>query len=120
MAGQRGLCPFCNAEVEVPAAVASQTTPKPAAAVEVPKLAPPKTEISKVKKPHEEEVKPPTEKQLDYAHNLGIHVPDGISRRELSHLIDEAVDDSPASDGQKEFLTQSRRQISRQHPQQTN
>ena len=90
-AGQRGLCPYCNSEVLVPALVATCNL--------VESKMP-----SEPEKPAELEVKPPTEKQLDYAKKLGVEIPTGVSRKELSRLIDEALDDAPATPGQIEFL----------------
>src|SRR4051794_21072778 len=87
--GQLGLCPFCGSQIQVPFLASEQLAFK-----EEPEPA----------QPSEPEFKPPTEKQLDYAKSLGIEITPGISRRELSHLIDAAADDAPASDGQKEFL----------------
>jgi hypothetical protein len=48
----------------------------------------------------------PTEKQLDFAQKLGIQIPAGISRRDLSAMIDEHKENMPATEKQIEFLTE--------------
>lgn len=83
--GQLGLCPFCNSQIQVPFVASEQVG---------------------VKEEPKPEVKPPTEKQLDFARDLGVNIPAGTNRKELSHLIDEAREDAPASESQKEFLRQ--------------
>lgn len=88
-AGLTGECPYCKGVITVPAVV--PTSPPPPADIIV------DGEPAK-------DFKPPTEKQLDYARNLGINVPDGIDRRQLSQLIDDAKDNLPATEKQKQFL----------------
>jgi len=91
-AGSRGLCPFCSGEIAVPAPPTKAPITEPVAAPVEAKNEPNKG------------FKPPTDKQLDYARKLGINIPDGVSRTELSKMIDDALDDAPATDGQMEFL----------------
>jgi hypothetical protein len=80
--GQRGLCPHCNSEIQVPFLV---------------------SEKLRVKMEREPEVKLPTEKQINFAHSLGIDVPPNMNRYDLSKLIDKAKENA-ASECQKEFL----------------
>ena len=79
-AGLTGKCPFCQEVITVPAA-----TPKPL-------------------EPKRPEHKEPTEKQIEYARSLGIAIPNGISRCQLSELIDETTNNLPATDKQKDLL----------------
>lgn len=47
---------------------------------------------------------PPTERQLDYARDLGIQIPDGATKNDLSVMISMKVDqDNPATDRHKSF-----------------
>jgi hypothetical protein len=91
LAGQRGLCPYCHSEVLV------QTAEQVADLLfnEIP---------IEPENPAKPEIKPPTEKQLAFARNLGVKIPVGVNRKELGRLIDEALDDAPATPGQIEFL----------------
>lgn len=81
-AGLRGQCPFCKGTILVP----TLDAPKEPAPTEV------------------KEFVAPTEKQLDYARKLGIQIPEGISRRDLSAMIDDHKDNMPATEKQIEFL----------------
>lgn len=47
---------------------------------------------------------PATERQLSYARDLGIQIHEGITKRDISHLIDMKLDnDKPATDRHKNF-----------------
>ncbi|QDV74576.1 hypothetical protein [Botrimarina mediterranea] len=77
-AGKTGKCPYCKKAITVPA-------PNPA-------------------KPTAVDQKEPTDKQIAYAQSLGVIVPSGIRRAELSELIDEAKNQLPATENQKVML----------------
>jgi hypothetical protein len=94
-AGTKGLCPFCKAEITVPAIASPSNAPTRVHPVE------PKSDATT---PKQSESKPPTEKQLEYARDLGIQIPENVTRQQLSRMIDEAIDNAPATEGQKEFL----------------
>lgn len=74
-AGRKGKCPKCGKTVEIP-----NRTPAPAGAA-------PEAKSSEQKAP----VPPATERQKEYAVELGLTFDDNINRREISKLIDHAV-----------------------------
>lgn len=76
-AGKKGLCPTCKAAITVP-------------------------ELLPVPEP--EPFLAPTDKQLAYAQVLGISIPEGVSRKQLSQMIGDAKDGAPASESQKSYL----------------
>lgn len=84
-------CPACHQTMMVKDSFAGKkgACPKCKAAVEVP-----------APEPFVE----PTERQIDYAKKLGIVIPAGVSRKQLSNLIDEAKENAPATESQKEYL----------------
>jgi hypothetical protein len=88
-AGKTGECPYCRGKVQVPQVTVSPFTPPV---------------NPKVTGKREPKLIPPTEKQLDYAQSLGIDIPDGVSRGDLSRMIDERLENAPASESQREFL----------------
>ena len=88
-AGSTGQCPFCNQQITVPK---SNNNDKPATAVSVATSA---RESNRIE---------PTQKQLDFAESLGISIPKDISRGDLSRLIDERLENAPATESQKDFL----------------
>jgi hypothetical protein len=79
-AGKTGLCPSCKSPISVPKVKQepARTTSDTASA--------------------------PTERQVSYAKSLGIVVPDGITRRQLSDMIDEEKENAPATESQKAYL----------------
>lgn len=76
-AGKKGLCPECKVAIVVPAA---PPDPEPKPFVE------------------------PTDRQLAYAQSLGVAIAPGVSRKELSNLIDGAKENAPATENQKAYL----------------
>ena len=74
-AGKSGKCPKCGEIIQVP-----EPTPQPASGVAKPKSTGEGTPIP-----------PATERQKEYARELGINFDDKINRRGISKLIDQAV-----------------------------
>lgn len=92
-AGKSGSCPHCKQRVDVPASVAPQDSDSSGTYI-----------WNHEDVPAGSESLSPTEKQLAYAEKLGLRVPEGIERKALSALIDQAQHDRPATPKQIEFL----------------
>jgi len=72
-AGKRGSCPHCKQKIQVPSPSEPNDTPD-----------------------SKEDFLAPTEKQLAYAEKIGVDIPDGVDRRELSKLIAVVSRDGPS------------------------
>ena len=88
-AGKTGRCPHCKQSISVPANIG----------------APPEEQNTLSRDASEEdELLPPTDKQLAYALGLGIDIPESIDRRDLSKLIATAKKPRPPTVKQEAFL----------------
>jgi hypothetical protein len=88
-AGKTGRCPHCKQSISIPA---NTSTP------------PEEQNTLSRDTSEEDELLPPTDKQLAYALRLGIDIPESIDRRDLSKLIATAKKPRPPTEKQKAFL----------------